>query len=152
MIFTLLQTDGGKVCHASCSWQWHWTSVSKVARPPDQSLVEYASDVLLCWQTCPLVGFKMWWLFKQAYINHHKYLHRTGNFYEQPVLLSGWNFGWFDTLHWTLLLWVKMWCTPTKQGTSDILGKISFWYHCKGHTVSFNLIPNQVHTGAGFFL
>ena len=24
-----------------------------------------------------------------------------------------------------------MCCTPTKQGTCDILGKISFWYHCK---------------------
>ena len=31
--------------------------------------------------------------------------------------------------------------TPGKQGTSDILGKMSFWYHCKKHTFSFNLIP-----------
>ena len=34
----------------------------------------------------------------------------------------------------------NMWATPTKQGTNDILGKMSFWYHCKEHTFSFNLI------------
>ena len=32
---------------------------------------------------------------------------------------------------------------PTKQGTSEILGKMSFWYHCKEHTHSFNLIPKS---------
>ena len=31
-----------------------------------------------------------------------------------------------------------MWCTPQKQGTSDILGKMRFWCHCKGHTFSFD--------------
>ena len=31
--------------------------------------------------------------------------------------------------------------TPTKQGTSDILGIMSFWYHCKEHT--FNFIPKS---------
>ena len=34
-----------------------------------------------------------------------------------------------------------MWCTPVKQGTSDILGKTSFWCHCMEHTFSFNLTP-----------
>ena len=37
----------------------------------------------------------------------------------------------------------NMWGTPMKQGTSDILGKISFWYHCKKRTCSFNLIPKS---------
>ena len=31
----------------------------------------------------------------------------------------------------------QMWCTTTKQGTSDILRKMSFWCHCKEHTFSF---------------
>ena len=30
-----------------------------------------------------------------------------------------------------------------KQGTNDILGKMSFWYHCQEHTFSFNLIPKS---------
>ena len=29
-------------------------------------------------------------------------------------------------------------CTPTKQGTSDILNKMSFWYHFKEHIFSFD--------------
>ena len=33
-----------------------------------------------------------------------------------------------------------------KTGKNGILGKMSFWYHCKEHTFGFNLIPNQVHT------
>ena len=37
----------------------------------------------------------------------------------------------------------QMWGTPIKQGTSNILGKMSFWYHCKEHTYSFNLIPKS---------
>ena len=36
-----------------------------------------------------------------------------------------------------------MWCTPTKQGTSDILGKMSFWYHCEVYSFSFNLIQKS---------
>ena len=36
-----------------------------------------------------------------------------------------------------------MWCTPTKQGTSDILDKMSFWYGCKEHTFRCNLIPKS---------
>ena len=40
-------------------------------------------------------------------------------------------------------VWARKWCTPTKQGTSDILGKMSFWYHCMEHTFSFNLIPKS---------
>ena len=34
-------------------------------------------------------------------------------------------------------------CEPTKQGRSDSLGKISFWYHCKQHTCSLSLIPKS---------
>ena len=45
-------------------------SVSKVTRPPNQSLVEYALDVLLCRHTCLLVGFKMYWLY--IYTTIHK--------------------------------------------------------------------------------
>ena len=36
-----------------------------------------------------------------------------------------------------------MWATPTKQETSDILGKMSFWYHCKEHTFCFDLEPKS---------
>ena len=36
-----------------------------------------------------------------------------------------------------------MWCTPTKQGTSDILGEMRFWYHCTEHMFSFNLITKS---------
>ena len=34
---------------------------------------------------------------------------------------------------------IDMWCTPQKRETSDILGKMSFWYHCncKEHAFSF---------------
>ena len=32
---------------------------------------------------------------------------------------------------------------PQKQGTSDILGKMSFTCHCKEYTFSFNLIPKS---------
>ena len=43
---------------------------------------------------------------------------------------------------WKLKIFSEnMWCTPTKQGTSDILCKIIFWYHCMEHTFSFILIP-----------
>ena len=34
-------------------------------------------------------------------------------------------------------------CTPTKQETSDTSGKMSFWYDCKEHTFSFNLVPKS---------
>ena len=51
-------------------------SMSKVTHPPDQSLTEYVSDVLLCWYTCPLVVFKMWQLYIYKTINLHKFLNQ----------------------------------------------------------------------------
>ena len=38
-----------------------------------------------------------------------------------------------------------MWCTPSKQGTSDILGKMNFWYNCKEHT-------NKSSSNSSYFL
>ena len=46
--------------------------------------------------------------------------------------------------------WAYMWGTPTKQETSDILGKISFWYHCKEHVFGFHLI--QKSSSYSYFL
>ena len=39
--------------------------------------------------------------------------------------------------------YTDMWYTPTNQGTSDILGKMRFWCHCRVHTFSFNLTPKS---------
>ena len=41
--------------------------------------------------------------------------------------------------------------TPTKQGTSDILDEMSFWYHCKEHSYNFNLIP-KTSSYSSYFL
>ena len=46
---------------------------------------------------------------------------------------------------------IKIWCTPTKQETSDFLDKINFWYYCKEHTFSFNLIPELSPNSCYFF-
>ena len=35
-------------------------------------------------------------------------------------------------------------CIPTKLETSDLLGIISYWYHCKEYTFNFNLIPKSI--------
>ena len=38
-----------------------------------------------------------------------------------------------------------------KQRTRDILGKMSFWFHCREHTFSFNLIPKLSSYSSYFF-
>ena len=50
--------------------------------------------------------------------------------------------GWIHK--WTKSMFY-MWGTPTKQGTGDIFGKMSFRYHCKEHTFSLTWYQNQAH-------
>ena len=38
---------------------------------------------------------------------------------------------------------IQLWSAPTKQGTSDILGKMSFWYYWKEHILNFNFVPKS---------
>ena len=56
-------------------------SVLKVARPPDKSLVECASEVLLCWQTCPLVGIS-----SKCSDYKNKHIHKSSQIPETKVI------------------------------------------------------------------
>ena len=46
---------------------------------------------------------------------------------------------------------IYLWATPTNQGTSNILDKMSFCYHCKEHTSSLTLITYHSHVHVLFF-
>ena len=71
-------------------------------------------------------------------LQHHQgldygWLWQSGMGWMDPVRRRREN---YECFNWA---WNYMWCT---RGTSDILGKMSFWYHCKD-IFSFNLIPKS---------
>ena len=82
-----------------------------------------------------------WWKIYQLFVSKTKYFETVNQI--RLIIIMGNAKLVSNRIH--------MWCTPTKQETSDILGKMSFWYHCKEHTCSFHLIPKS-NSYSSYFL
>ena len=57
------------------------------------------------------------------------------NLLPRPLLISSSGFPW--------KLFLYMWPTPTKPGTSAIFHKLSYWFYQKVQTFSYNLTPKS---------